>query len=108
MFFFDYFQLIVIALVISIIVSKAAHLRFRRKVNAIVAGRDSRGVERVLELAAFAGLIFWMSEIISYAFHGQSEILPTALHHRLFDLYTIKIAGVALIADGLIVFIFAF
>ena len=106
--FFDYFQIAIIAIVLGIIVSKAAYLRFSRNITAIVAGRDSRGAERILELAAFAGLMCWISEVLAYGVHAHVRILPTAIHYRLFDSPAAKIAGVFLITAGLIVFVLAF
>jgi len=105
---FDYFQIAIIAIVIAIIFTKAAYLRISRNITAIVAGRDSRGLARVFEIAAFAGLVFWMVEVLSYALHSSVRILPEAFHYQLFDSFPAQIAGVLLISGGLIVFIFAF
>jgi protein-S-isoprenylcysteine O-methyltransferase Ste14 len=106
--FFDYFQIVIVAIVIAIIATKAAYLRFSRNITAIVAGRDSRGAERILELAAFAGLVFWISEVLAYALHASVQILPAAIHNRVLDSPAAMIAGVFLIAAGLIVFVLAF
>ena len=106
--FFDYFQIAIIAIFIAIIVTKVVYLRFSRNITAIVAGRDSRGAERILELAAFAGLVFWISEVLAYALHASFQILPTAIHYGLFDSPAAKIAGVFLITAGLVVFVLAF
>lgn len=106
--FFDYFQIAIVAIVIAIILTKAAYLRISRNITAIVAGRDSRGLARVFEIAAFAGLVFWMVEVVSYALHSSFRILPAAFHHQLFDSFPAKVAGVLLISAGLIVFILAF
>lgn len=105
---FDYFQIVIIAIVIAIIFTKAAYLRISRNITAIVAGRDSRGLARVFEIAAFAGLVFWIVEVLSYALHSSVRILPEAFHSQLFNSFPAKIAGVLLISSGLIVFIFAF
>jgi len=105
---FDYFQIVIIAIVIAIIFTKAAYLRLSRNITAIVAGRDSRGLARVFEIAAFAGLVFWMVEVLSYALHSRVRILPEAFHYQLLDSFPAQIAGVLLISGGLIVFIFAF
>lgn len=106
--FFDYFQIAIVLIVIAIIATKAAYLRFSRNITAIVAGRDSKGAERILELAAFAGLVFWISEVLGYALHASIRILPTAAHYRLFDSSAARIAGVFLITAGLVVFVLAF
>jgi protein-S-isoprenylcysteine O-methyltransferase Ste14 len=106
--FFDYFQIATVAVVLLIILSKAAYLRFGRKINAIVAGRDSRGLARVFEIAAFVGLVFWVVELLSYALHWSIQILPAAFHYQLFDSFPAKVTGVLLISAGLIVFILAF
>lgn len=105
---FDYFQIAIIAIFIAIVVTKAAYLRLSRNITAIVAGRDSRGLARVFEIAAFAGLVFWMVEILSYALHSSVRILPEAFHYQLFNSFPAKIAGLLLISGGLIIFIFAF
>ena len=88
--FFDYFQIAIIAIVIAIIFTKAAYLRISRNITAIVAGRDSRGLARVFEIAAFAGLVFWMVEVLSYALHSSVRILPAAFHYQLFDSFPAK------------------
>ena len=106
--FFDYFQIVIVAIVIAIIFTKAAYLRISRNITAIVAGRDSRGVARVFETAAFAGLVFWMVEVVSYALHAGFRVLPAACHYQLFDSFPAKVAGALLISAGLIVFILAF
>lgn len=106
--FFDYFQIAIVAIVIAIIFTKAAYLRISRNITAIVAGRDSRGLARVFEIAAFAGLVFWIVEVLSYALHSGVRILPEAFHYQLFDSFPVQIAALLLISGGLIVFIFAF
>ncbi|MFY9621446.1 MAG: isoprenylcysteine carboxylmethyltransferase family protein [Pyrinomonadaceae bacterium] len=106
--FFDYFQIAIIAIFIAIIVTKAAYLRISRNITAIVAGRDSRGLARVFEIAAFAGLVFWMVEIVLYALHSNARILPAVLHDQLFGSLALRGAGVILISGGLVVFILAF
>ena len=106
--FFDYFQLTIVAVVLLIIFTKALYLRISRNINAIVAGRDSRGLARLFELAAFAGLIFWIVEIVLYAMHAGTRVLPATVHQPLFDAYLLRAAGVVLIAMGLVVFVLAF
>lgn len=106
--FFDYFQITIIAIVIAIIFTKAAYLRISRNITAIVAGRDSRGLARVFEIAAFAGLVFWMVEIVLYALHSTARVLPAVLHDQLFESLALRVAGVILISGGLVVFILAF
>src|SRR6185503_16960567 len=71
-------------------------------------GRDSRGLARLFEIAAFAGLVFWIVEVLSYALDSSVRIFPEAFHYQLFDSLPAKIAGVLLISSGLIVFILAF
>ena len=106
--FFDYFQIAIVAIVIAIIVAKAAYLRISRNITAIVAGRDSRGLARVFEIAAFAGLVFWMVEIVLYALHSNARVLPAVLHEHLFDSFVMRVAGVILISVGLVIFVLAF
>lgn len=106
--FFDYFQIAIVAIFIAIVFTKAIYLRLGRKITAIVAGRDSRGLARLFEIAAFAGLIFWMMEIVLYALHSHLRVLPAVLHDQLVESLAIKVAGMTLISGGLVVFILAF
>ena len=106
--FFDCFQITIVGVVVLIIFTKAAYLRLSRNITAIVAGRDSRGLARVFEIAAFAGLVFWMVEVVSYALHSSFRILPAPFHYQLLESFPAKVAGVLLISAGLIVFILAF
>ena len=106
--FFDYFQIAIVTSVIAIIFTKAAYLRISRNITAIVPGRDSRGLARVFEIAAFAGLVFWMVEVVLYALHSNANVLPATVHYQLFDSFPARVAGVLLISAGLIVFSLAF
>ncbi len=106
--FFDYFQIAIIAIFIAVVVTKAVYLRLSRNITAIVAGRDSRGLARVFEIAAFAGLVFWMVEIVLYALHFNARVLPAVLHDQLFESLAMRVTGVILISGGLMVFILAF
>ncbi|HEX5702223.1 MAG TPA: isoprenylcysteine carboxylmethyltransferase family protein [Pyrinomonadaceae bacterium] len=106
--FFDYFQIAIIVIFIAIVVTKAVYLRISRNITAIVAGRDSRGLARVFEIAAFAGLVFWMVEIVLYALHSHARVLPAVLHDQFFESFALRVAGVILISGGLVVFILAF
>jgi len=106
--FLDYFQVTVAAIVGIIIGAKALWVRLSRNINPIAIGRGKRGVLLAIDLLAVAGLIVWIVEVLSYAFHSGFRILPLFLHAGLIDARAAKISGVAIVTAGLILFAMAF
>ena len=106
--FFDYFQVASVAITLLIVAAKALYLRSSQKINPIVIGRGKRGLQLVAELIAFAGLVFWIIEVLSYAFHSGYHSFPSFLHALLINSWAARISGVVLITGGLILFALAF
>ena len=106
--FFDYFQIVSVAIVLLIIVGKVAYLRLSQNINPIAIGGGKRGLLLAVELIAFAGLVVWMIEVILYGFHSALRIFPSPLDAPLINSLPVKIIGVALVTLGLILFALAF
>lgn len=102
--FFDYFQIASVAIVVLIVVGRASYLRFRRDINPIAIGGGKKGVLLAVELTAIIGFMAWMIEVLLYALHSSFRIFPSLLDSQLLNFPPTKIAGVALITAGLIIF----
>jgi protein-S-isoprenylcysteine O-methyltransferase Ste14 len=105
--FFDYFQIAISGTVLLIILGKASYLLLVRHVNPIALASGGKGPARVIEAVAFFGLIVWLIEILSYAFHSRTSIFPPAVHFQLFDSSAAKVGGVVLTSLGLVLFMLA-
>jgi protein-S-isoprenylcysteine O-methyltransferase Ste14 len=107
MFFFDYFQIIVLLIVICVIVSKALYSWRLTGIFPIVIGRG-KGKWRILEGLSFLALILWFTEILLRALRSRFDIFPDQLRLGFFQTDGAKILGVILILIGLVPFILAF
>ena len=102
--FFDYFQVASVAIVILIFVGRATYLRFRRNINPIAIGGGKKGVLLAVELAALIGFVAWMTGVLLSALHSSFRIFPSPLDSQLLNSFSAKIAGVALVTPGLVIF----
>jgi protein-S-isoprenylcysteine O-methyltransferase Ste14 len=105
--FFDYFQVIVLLIVICVIVGKALYSWSVTGIFPIVIGRG-KGAWRVIELLSFVALILWVTEVLLRAFQSHFEMFPDKLNVTLLHLPAVGIAGVVMILLGLILFLLAF
>jgi protein-S-isoprenylcysteine O-methyltransferase Ste14 len=106
--FFDYFQIASIAAFLIIVVGRASYLHLARNIKAIVIGGGKKGLVLAVELIAFTGLALWLLEILLYAFHSEFRIFPSPLDTQLINSVAAKIAGAALVASGIVIFVLAF
>jgi protein-S-isoprenylcysteine O-methyltransferase Ste14 len=106
--FFDYFQIASIVIFLLIVASRVIYMRTTRGVNPIAIGGGKKGLVLIVELVAFAGLVLWMIDVISYAVHANFHIFPSPLNMVLVESDAAKIAGVSLVSIGLLVFMAAF
>ena len=102
--FFDYFQVISLSIVLLIVVGRASYLRLRRNINPIVIGGGKKGVLLLIEFVAITGFVAWIIEVLLFALHSSFRIFPSSLDSQLINSFVAKIAGVAMITLGLIVF----
>jgi protein-S-isoprenylcysteine O-methyltransferase Ste14 len=105
--FFDYFQLTIIAVVISVIAFKAIYLRITTGINPIVVFR-TQGAWRIIEFFALAALVSWVVEVVLHASHSRFDFAPERVHMALLHTPTIKILSEAIAVSGLVIFILAF
>ncbi|HEX6187079.1 MAG TPA: isoprenylcysteine carboxylmethyltransferase family protein [Pyrinomonadaceae bacterium] len=106
--FFDYFQIAIIATTVTVIAGKAIYLRITTGINPIVVGRGSEGGWRIAEMFGLAGLMLWMTEVVLHATHSRFDLFPQIIEAALLHTQSVKSAGAALAAVGLIIFLLAF
>ena len=102
--FFDYFQVASLSIALLIFVGRASYLRFFRNINPIAIGGGKKGVLLAVELTAIIGFVAWMNEVLLSALHSSFRIFPSPLDSHLLISFPAKIAGVALISSGLVIF----
>jgi len=105
--FFDYFQITLITIIVSVIAFKAIYLRFTTGINPIVVFR-TEGAWRIVEFFALVALLSWVVEVILHASHSRFDFGPERVPITLLHSPTIKILGQAIAVSGLVIFILAF
>ena len=106
--FFDYFQIASVAIFLSMLVGKILYLRLNRNINPIAIGGGKRGFTLAFELISFVGLLIWIVEVLSYAFHSSLRIFPALFDWTLLDSDGMRGIGVGLVTLGLVVFALAY
>ena len=106
--FYDYFQIAAAITFLMILVGRALHMRLSRKINPIAIGGGKKGFRLAVELISFLGLAAWVIETFLYALHCDFHLFPWPLDIPLIDSEPPRIAGVALITLGLVIFVLAF
>jgi hypothetical protein len=67
--FFDYFQIVGLAFFLFVFVGRTFYLRFSKNINPITLVAGKKGIQRVIELSFFIGLIVWIIEVLLYSLH---------------------------------------
>ena len=106
--FFAYFQVASVVVFLLTVLGKTVYLRFSRNINPIAIGGGKRGLILAVELIAFAGLIFWLVEILLTALDSSFHLFPSSWNLQLIDSLAAKIIGVALVTTGFIIFLLAY
>jgi protein-S-isoprenylcysteine O-methyltransferase Ste14 len=102
--FFDYFQIASVAVFVLMFVGRASYSRFIRNINPIAIGGGKQGVLLTVEFVAITGFVTWMIEVLLSALHSSFRIFPSPLDSQVFNSFPAKIAGVALVTSGLVIF----
>lgn len=102
--FFDYFQVTSVAIVLLIFIGRASYLRFGKDINPIAIGGGKKGVLLAVEFVAIIGFVAWMIEVLLSALHSSFRLFPSPLDSQLLNSFPAKIAGVALVTSGLVIF----
>ena len=105
--FFDYFQLAIIVIVISVIAFKAIYLRITTGINPIVVFR-TEGAWRIVEFFALAALVSWVVEVVLHASHSRFDFAPERIELVFLQLQLVKILGALFASIGLLIFVLAF
>ncbi|MFC1974892.1 methyltransferase family protein [Chloroflexota bacterium] len=109
--FFDYFQIVVLIFFLLIFMGRTLYLRFARGVKPITLGVGKQGLQRLVELSFFVGLVLWIVEIVLHATHAKVRIFPALFYVQLIDSppdsLSAKFVGMAVIILGFIIFIWA-
>lgn len=106
--FFDYFQIATVLLFLLILFSKVVYLRIFRGINPIAVGAGKNGLELLVELLSFAGLVVWLIAVLLFASRAALPIFPSPLDTMLINSMAAKIAGVALSTLGMVMFMMAY
>jgi protein-S-isoprenylcysteine O-methyltransferase Ste14 len=105
--YFDIFQIITLIAFLIVFIGRSIFLYARHGVNPLVLGIGKTGLRRIVEFAFFAGLLLWIIEIFSNAFHWDWHIFGNASSIILANIVLIKISGVAFILIGFSMFVLA-
>ncbi|MBN2115765.1 MAG: isoprenylcysteine carboxylmethyltransferase family protein [Anaerolineales bacterium] len=105
--FFDYFQIAGLAFFLTVFVGRTLYLRFSRNINPITLGVGKKGLQRIVEIAFFVGLLAWIVEVLLYALHTKSRLFSAPFDTQLVDTMPAKIIGAALAIIALIIFVWA-
>lgn len=104
---FDYLQIAIVLIAVSVITTKAVYLRATTGVNPIVIARGT-GAWRIIETMSLASLLLWMTEVILHAMHSSYDIFPDRLKLSFVHTQAAKIIGAIVVVAGLVIFVLAF
>src|SRR5215510_3946096 len=105
--FFGNYQLAALAVLLLVSVGRSAYLRYGRNINPFALGAGKRALWRVVEVGLLVIFALWAIEILATSLALDWRIFPAPLQGRLLDALPLKIAGVALVAAGCVIFILA-
>jgi protein-S-isoprenylcysteine O-methyltransferase Ste14 len=103
----DYFQIVLVAVIVCVIAFKAIYLRITTGLNPIVVFR-TQGAWRIVEFFALAALISWVVEVILHASHSRFDFAPERVEIAFLHLQSVKTLGAVLACIGLFIFVLAF
>jgi len=104
---FDYLQIAIVVIVVSVVTTKAIYLRVTTGVNPIVITLG-KGPWCVIELLAMASLLLWMTEVVLHATHSPYDIFPDRLNVVLIHTQAARIIGAVVVVLALAIFVLAF
>jgi protein-S-isoprenylcysteine O-methyltransferase Ste14 len=105
--FGDYFQFICMTLFLLIFIGRTLQLRIVKGLMPFKLGLDKKGFNGFLEMFFFVFLFVWVIEVYKAACHAQYRWLPGFFQYTLVDIAFVKCIGMALVAIGLLIFIWA-
>ena len=102
--FFDYFQISVLILFYLVFIGRAVQMALKGA-NPFVLGKGKKGLDAVLEISFFFGLIMWTIEIVTHSLGLGFHIFPAPLYGRFFDAVMLRTLGTILISAGFVLFV---
>lgn len=97
--FFDYFQLVLLALLMLIYAIRTLQL-FLRGINIFVFGIDKMRLHGIIEILIYAGFALWAAAVFSLSLKFGYGILPEILTKNNFNSIYMKVAGAVLVFIG--------
>ncbi|MEW6104467.1 MAG: isoprenylcysteine carboxylmethyltransferase family protein [bacterium] len=76
-------------------------------IKPFVLGIGKKGLQALLEISFFFGLVIWTLEVIRSSFNLDFHIFSEVLYTALFQIIPLKIVGVIFIVLGFVIFIWA-
>jgi protein-S-isoprenylcysteine O-methyltransferase Ste14 len=102
--FFDYFQIIALALFYLIFLGRLLQLRIAGT-NALVLGVGKSGLEKAVEVCFMVGLMMWSFEVLMHSLGLRFHFFPDVFYMSLFDFMPARVSATVLISAGFVVFI---
>jgi protein-S-isoprenylcysteine O-methyltransferase Ste14 len=82
---FDVFQLLVMAVYLSLLIGRTVHMRITQGIQAFALGAGKSGLPALLEKILVPALVLWWTETVLYALHSPFRIFPPPLDSKLLD-----------------------
>ena len=102
--FFDFFQLLILAVFLLIFIGRTIHLYLIGR-NVFVIGHGKSIRTNFMEILFSVGLLFWIYLLLINTLHLTPGILPASIFiHQIHKLY-IQIPGMIMICLGMIIFV---
>ena len=74
--FLGYFQIAGLAFFLVAFVGRTLYLRFSKNINPVTLGVGKKGLQRIVELSFFVGLLIWIVEVLLYALRTEFRLFP--------------------------------
>ncbi len=105
--FFDYFQVLAMAVFLLVFVGRMLYLRVARGINPITLGVGKKAAQTAVELSFVVGLTLWIIEVLLYALGSDFRIFPSPLDGQLVDATLVSALGAAVVVVGIVIFALA-
>ena len=103
---YDWFQISFLILFYAAFLGRTIQLS-SRGIKPFVLGVGKKGFKAVLEFSFLIGLTIWTVELVLIALHLDFHLFPPPLYEDLFDIWLLRWLGVAMIACGFFIFVWA-
>jgi len=105
--FFDYFQVICLALFLFLVIGISIYIRKTEKITAVRLTLKDKGLQGFLEISLFVIVNICIVEVLLYALHTDFHLFPAPLDMPLVRTLSSRITGVLLLTGGYAIYISA-